>query len=57
VDTVRAGVLLDFMLGFVQRTFFMWISRGQQEGLAAQSNVFFELIWRAIANPRHAESD
>lgn len=57
VDTVRAGVLLDFMLGFVQRTFFMWISRGQQEGLAAQSNVFFELIWRAIAHPRHVESD
>lgn len=57
VDTVRAGVLLDFMLGFVQRTFFMWISRGQQEGLAAQSNVFFELIWRAIANPRHTEND
>jgi AcrR family transcriptional regulator len=56
VDTVRAGVLLDFMLGFVQRTFFMWISRGQQEGLAAQSNVFFELIWRAIANPRHTEN-
>ena len=55
VDTVRAGVLLDFMLGFVQRTFFMWISRGQQEGLAAQANVFFELIWRAIANPRQAE--
>jgi AcrR family transcriptional regulator len=57
VDTVRAGVLLDFMLGFVQRTFFMWISRGRQEGLAAQSNVFFELIWRAIAHPRHVESD
>jgi AcrR family transcriptional regulator len=57
VDTVRAGVLLDFMLGFVQRTFFMWISRGQQEGRAAQYNVFFELIWRAIAHPRHVESD
>lgn len=57
VDTVRAGVLLDFMLGFVQRTFFMWISRGQQEGLAAQSNVFFELIWRAIAHPRHTENN
>jgi AcrR family transcriptional regulator len=27
---VRAGVLLDFMLGTVQRAFTMWISRGQQ---------------------------
>jgi hypothetical protein len=49
--TVRAGVLLDFMLGMVQRAFFMWVSRGQQEGLAAQSNVLFEMIWRAITNP------
>jgi AcrR family transcriptional regulator len=55
-DTVRAGVLLDFMLGFVQRTFFMWISSGQQEGLAAQTNVLFEMIWRAIADPRHADN-
>ena len=50
-DRVRAGVLLDFMLGFVQRTFFMWISRGQPQGLADQTNVFFEMMWRAIANP------
>ena len=48
---VRAGVLLDFMLGMAQRTFFMWVSRGQQEGLAAQSNALFEMIWRAITNP------
>ncbi len=46
---VRAGVLLDMMLGVVQRTFFMWISRGQREGLAAQSNVLFEMVWQAIA--------
>jgi len=55
IDTVRAGVMLDFMLGFVHRTFSMWISRGQQEGLAAQANVFFEMIWRAIADPQHGD--
>lgn len=48
---VRAGVLLDFMLGLVQRSFFMWISRGQRESLAEQSDVLFEMIWKAIANP------
>ena len=34
---VRAGVLLDFMLGTVQRSFFMWVSRGQKESLAEQA--------------------
>ncbi|NNG00268.1 MAG: TetR/AcrR family transcriptional regulator [Desulfobacteraceae bacterium] len=48
---VRAGVLLDFMLGLVQRSFFMWISRGQNGSLAAQANDLFELVWRAISNP------
>jgi AcrR family transcriptional regulator len=48
---VRAGVLLDFMLGYVQRSFFMWVARGQKESLAAQANVAFEMVWRAISNP------
>lgn len=48
---VRAGVLLDFMLGTVQRAFFMWVSRGQQGSLADQTSFLFDMIWRAIANP------
>ena len=48
---VRAGVLLDFMLGMVQRSFTMWIQRGQQESLAAQANDMFAIIWRGIAHP------
>jgi AcrR family transcriptional regulator len=48
---VRAGVLLDFMLGTVQRAFTMWISRGQQGRLTDQANILFEMIWRAISNP------
>ena len=51
VSHVRAGVLLDFMLGLVQRSFFMWVSRGGTESLSAQSNDLFEMVWRAIANP------
>jgi AcrR family transcriptional regulator len=45
---VRAGVLLDLMLGLVQRSFFMWIQRGQRESLAAQANMLFELAWRGM---------
>jgi AcrR family transcriptional regulator len=48
---VRAGVLLDFMLGLVQRSFAMWINRGQQGSLAAEANDLFEMVWRAITNP------
>ena len=48
---VRAGVLLDFMLGTVQRAFTMWVSRGQQGRLTDQAGMLFEMIWRAISNP------
>jgi AcrR family transcriptional regulator len=48
---VRAGTLLDFMLGFVQRSFFMWVSRGQKDHPSEQANMMFEMVWRAISNP------
>jgi AcrR family transcriptional regulator len=51
--SVRAGILLDFMMGLVQRSFFMWVSRGQKESLAEQSNTLFEMVWRAISNPEN----
>jgi AcrR family transcriptional regulator len=47
---VRAGVLLDFMYGLVQRSFYMWIYRGQKESLSGQANILFDLIWRSISN-------
>ena len=53
---VRAGVLLDFMLGMVQRSFFMWIQRSQKESLAASANDLFEMVWRAITHP-HKDTD
>lgn len=48
---VRAGSLLDFMLGFIQRTFFMWIIRGKQESLAENAHNLFEMVWQGMANP------
>jgi AcrR family transcriptional regulator len=48
---VRAGVLLDFMLGTVQRAFTMWVCRGRQGRLTDQATTLFEMIWRAISNP------
>jgi len=48
---VRAGTLLDFFMGFVQRSFFMWILRGQKESLSAQANAMFEMVWRGMLNP------
>ncbi|MCG6893131.1 MAG: TetR/AcrR family transcriptional regulator [Desulfobacteraceae bacterium] len=48
---VRAGVLLDFMMGLVQRSFCMWIMRGQKGSLAAQANLLFEMVWRGMSNP------
>ncbi len=48
---IRAGSLLDFMLGFIQRTFFMWIIRGKQDSLTTNANALFEMIWQGMANP------
>jgi AcrR family transcriptional regulator len=48
---VRTGVLLDIMHGLVQRTFFMWVYRGQRGSLTRDANRLFEMCWRAITNP------
>jgi AcrR family transcriptional regulator len=48
---VDTRILLDFMLGFVQRSFIMWVQRGQKESLAEQTEVMFEMIWRGIVTP------
>jgi AcrR family transcriptional regulator len=50
-NRVRAGVLLDFMLGTVQRAFVMWVQRGEEGHLTDQTNMLFEMIWRAITSP------
>ncbi len=50
---VRAGTLLDFLMGFVQRSFFMWILRGQKESMAEQANTMFEMVWRGMVNPNY----
>ncbi|MFH0725955.1 MAG: TetR/AcrR family transcriptional regulator [Pseudomonadota bacterium] len=48
---IGTEALLDLMMGFVQRTFFMWVSRGKTKGLAEQANALFEIVWRGITNP------
>ncbi|MFN2355027.1 MAG: TetR/AcrR family transcriptional regulator [Desulfopila sp.] len=50
-NEVRAGILLDFIMGFVQRSFFMWIQRGQKESLAENANALFEMVWQGIVQP------
>ncbi len=48
---VDTRILLDFMLGFVQRRFIMWVQRGQKESLAEQTDVMFDMVWRGIVTP------
>lgn len=49
--TVRAGSLLDLMLGFIQRSFFMWVIRGKQGSLVEEANILFEMVWQGMLNP------
>lgn len=51
-NEVRAGILLDFMMGFVQRSFFMWIQRGKRGSLAEQANELFEMLWQGMTQPK-----
>lgn len=53
-NEVRAGILLDFIMGFVQRSFFMWIQRGQKESLAENANALFEMVWQGMVLPSSA---
>jgi AcrR family transcriptional regulator len=52
ISEVRAGTLLDFIMGFVQRSFFMWILRGKKGSLAGQANIMFEMVWQGMAQPQ-----
>lgn len=54
---VRAGVLLDLLMGFVQRSFFRWILRGLQGSLGDQATVMFDLVGRGMANPDRGAAD
>ncbi len=55
-STVQAETLLDFYMGVVQRSFFMWILRGQKHSLAEKANSMFEMVWRGMADPNiHAQ--
>lgn len=50
-DQVDTRILLDFMMGFVQRSFMMWIQRGQKEALTNQTDEMFNMIWQGIVKP------
>ena len=50
-SNVDTRILLDFMLGFVQRSFIMWVQRGQKDSLADQTDTMFDMIWRGMVNP------
>ncbi len=56
-DDVDTRILLDFMLGFVQRSFIMWVQRGQKDSLADQTNVMFDMIWRGIVSPEKLKAE
>ncbi len=51
-DRVDASILLDFLMGFVQRSFIMWIQRGKSESLVEKANTMFGMVWRGMLNPQ-----
>lgn len=49
--SVRSGLLLDFMLGFIQWTSFPWVTREDKACLTANADSLFEMEWREIVTP------
>ena len=50
---VRPGLLLNFIIPLINRSFNEWIYRGQKESLTSEADIIFELILRAVSNPKH----
>lgn len=53
---VDTRILLDFILGLVQRSFIMWVQRGQKDILTDQAEFMFEMLWRGIVAPERVTS-
>jgi len=49
---VRPGLLLNFIIPLINRSFNEWVYRGQKESLTSEADILFELICRAISNPK-----
>jgi len=52
---VRPGLLLNFIIPLINRSFNEWVYRGQKESLTSEADIIFEMILRAISNPKHPE--
>lgn len=50
---VRPGLLLNFIIPLINRSFNEWVYRGQKESLTSEADMIFELILRAISNPKY----
>jgi AcrR family transcriptional regulator len=48
-DEVEEKVLLDFIIGISSRVIQMWVAREEQGKLVEHANIWFEMVWRAIA--------
>ncbi len=51
---VRPGLLLNFIIPLINRSFNEWVYRGQKESLTSEADIIFEMILRAISNPKHS---
>lgn len=48
-DEVDERAIMDFVFGVMSRAIAMWIHRGQEQSLTAQTDALFAMTWRGIA--------
>ena len=47
----RPGILVDAIIGLVNRRATIWIYHGQKEDLVGEANILFDILWQGIGNP------
>jgi len=49
---VPAELMFDILYGVIHRFVYIWLYLKRNESLTAKINLYFEILWRAIARPR-----
>ncbi len=48
---IPAQIMFDVLYGIMHRSVYIWLYLNQKDSLTANANLYYDMIWRAIADP------
>jgi hypothetical protein len=48
---IAAEFMFDILYGVIHRFVYMWLYLKRKDSLTSYTNMYFDIIWRAIENP------